>query len=271
MLLFGQMYNDIVSITFFVVQLLIPVRLFVNRWTSAHPLPYSSLSPGVCSNSCSLSWWCYPTISSSVAPFSFCLQSFQASGSFLMSWLFASGGQSIGASASTSVLPMNIQNWFPLGLTGLISLLSKGLSRVFSSSIVQKRQFFGTQPSLWFNSHICTWLLEKPLLWLYGPLSAKWCLFFNTLSRFVMAFLSRTKHLLILWLQSPSAVILEPKKIKSATLSTFPPSICHEVMGLDAMILVFWMLSFTPAVSLSSFTFIKRLVSSSSLSLDPSL
>ena len=95
-------------------------------------------------------------------------------------------------------------------------------------------------------------------------------LFFNTLSRFVMAFLSRTKHLLILWLQSPSAVILEPKKIKSATLSTFPPSICHEVMGLDAMILVFWMLSFMPAVSLSSFTFIKRLVSSSSLSLDPS-
>ena len=90
-------------------------------------------------------------------------------------------------------------------------------------------------------------------------------LLFNMLSRFVMAFLSRTKHLLILWLQSPSAVILEPKKIKSATLSTFPPSICHEVMGLDAMIFFFWMLSFKPTFSLSSFTFIKRVFSSSSL------
>ena len=107
-----------------------------------------------------------------------CLQSFPASGSFQMSWLFASGGQSIGASASTSVLPMNIQNWFPLGLTGLISLLSKGLSRDFSSSTVRKHQFFGTQPSWWFNSHICTWLLEKPMLGQDGPLLAKWCLCF---------------------------------------------------------------------------------------------
>ena len=119
-------------------------------------------SPGVCSNSRPLSRWCYPTISSSVIPFSSCLQSFPASGSFLMSWLFISGGQSIGASASASVLPVTIQGWFPLGLTGLISLQSKALSRIFSSTPFQKHQFFGTRPFLWSNSHIHTWLLEKP-------------------------------------------------------------------------------------------------------------
>ena len=106
----------------------------------------SFLSPGVCSNSCLLSWWCYLTTSSSATPFSFFLQYFPTSGSFPMSWLFASGGQSIDASAS--VLPMNIQGSFPLGLTGLISLLSKGLSTVFSNTIVQKHQFFSAQPSL---------------------------------------------------------------------------------------------------------------------------
>ena len=90
----------------------------------------------------------------------------------------ASGGQSIGASTSASGLPMNIQGWFPLGLTGLISLQSKGLSRVFSSTTVWKHWFFGAQPSLWFNSHIHTWLLEKPYPWPDGPLSAKWCLCF---------------------------------------------------------------------------------------------
>ena len=122
-------------------------------------LSCSSPSPEACSNSCPLNWWCHPTISSSVF-FSSCLQSFPASGSFLISWLFASGGQRIGISASASVLPMNIQSWFPLGLTGLISLLSKGLLRVFST--VQKHQFFSAQPSLQFNSHIHTWLQEKP-------------------------------------------------------------------------------------------------------------
>ena len=115
----------------------------------------------VCSNSCPLSLWYHPTISSSVVPFSSCPQSFPASGSFPMSRLFTSGGQSIGVSASASGLPMNIQGWFPLGLASLISLLSKGLSRVFSSTIVQKHQFFSAQPSLWSNSHIRTWLLEK--------------------------------------------------------------------------------------------------------------
>ena len=101
-------------------------------------LPCPSPSPGVCSRSCPLNWCCHPTISSSVTLFSFCLQSFLASGSFPVSWLFASAQQSIGASASTSVLPVNIQGWFPLGLTGLISLLYKGPSRVFSSTIIWK-------------------------------------------------------------------------------------------------------------------------------------
>ena len=108
-------------------------------------LPCPSPSPRAYSNSCSLSWWCHPTILSSVIPFSSCLQCFRESGSFLMSQLFASGGQSIRASASASVLPMNIQDWFPLRLTGLISLQSKGFSRVFSKTTVQKYQFFGTQ------------------------------------------------------------------------------------------------------------------------------
>ena len=104
-------------------------------------LPCPSLSPKVCSNSCQLSQWCHPTISSSVASFSPCPQFFPASGSFAMNWLFASGGQSIGASASASVLPMNIQGWFPLGLTSLISLQSKGLSRVSSNTTSSKASF----------------------------------------------------------------------------------------------------------------------------------
>ena len=118
-----------------------------------------SPTPRVYPNLCPSSRWCHPTISSCVVPFSSCTQSFPASGFFHMSQLFTSTGQSIGVSASTSVLPMNTQDWFPLGLTGLISLKSKGLSRVFSSTI-QKHQFFSAQPSLEFNSPICTWLLE---------------------------------------------------------------------------------------------------------------
>ena len=110
--------------------------------------PCSSPTPTVYSNSCPLSRWCHSTISSSVIPFSSCLQSFQASGSFQMSQFFASGGQSIGVSASASVLPVDIQEWFPLGWTGWISLQSKGLSRVFSKTTVQKHQFFSTQLSL---------------------------------------------------------------------------------------------------------------------------
>ena len=123
-------------------------------------LPCPSLSPEVCSNLCPFNRWCYLTISSPAAHFSSCPQSFPASGLFPMSQLFSSGGQNIGASASTSVLPMNIQDWFPLGWSGLI-LQSKGLSRVFSSTTIRKHQFFGAPP-LWSNSWNHTWLLEKP-------------------------------------------------------------------------------------------------------------
>ena len=127
-----------------------------------HPrFPCPSLSLGICSNSGPLNRICHPTISS-VVPFSSFLQSFPSSLLFPMSGLFASGGPVIGASASESVLPVNIEGWFPLGLTSLVSLLSRGLSRVFSSITVWKHQFFGTQPSLWSNSNIHTWLLEKP-------------------------------------------------------------------------------------------------------------
>ena len=124
-------------------------------------LPCPSLSHSTCSNSCPLSWWCHPTTPSPATPFSSCPQSFLASGSFPMSQLFASGDQSIGA--SVLVLWMNIKGWFPLEFTGLITLLSKGLSRLFSSTIVWKHQFFSAQPSLWSNSHIHTWLLDKTI------------------------------------------------------------------------------------------------------------
>ena len=129
------------------------------HWLQHTRLPYPSPSPGPCSNSCLLSRWCHPNISSSVIPFSSCLQYFPATGSLPVSWLFISDSQSFGA--STSVLPMNIQDWFPLGLTGLISLQSKGLSIVFSNTTVQKHQFLSARPSLRSNSHIHTWLLEN--------------------------------------------------------------------------------------------------------------
>ena len=153
--------------SFFHILLLLFSRSVVSDSLRPHGLPHArppcpSPSTGAFLNSCPSSWWCHPTILSSVVPFSSCLQSVPASGSFLMSWLFESGGQSIGVSASTSVLPMNIQDWLPLGCTGLIALLFKGPSRVFSNTTVQKHQFFSAQLSLWSNSHIHTWLLEKP-------------------------------------------------------------------------------------------------------------
>ena len=197
-----------------------------------------SPSPRVCPSSCPLHQWCHPTISSSAALFSFCLQSFPASESFPMSRLFPSGRQSIGASTSASVLPMSIQGWFPPKLTGLISLLSKGLSRVFSSTTVWKHQFFVALPSSWSSYHNPMWLLERPQARLYWPLSVM-SLIFNKPSMFVMPFLPRSNCFLISRLQSPFVVILEPKKKKFVTASTFPPSFCHEVMGLDATILVF--------------------------------
>ena len=146
---------------------------------------------------------------------------------------------------------------------------------VFSSTTVWKHQFFSAQPSLWSNSHIYIWLLEKNIALTIPLFDYTGCNIlldlcsdrvFSTQSRFVIAFLPRSKHLLISWLQSPSEVILEPKKIKSVTVSTFSTSICHEVTGPDATIFIFWMLSFKPAFSLSFFTFTQRHFSSSSLS-----
>ena len=131
-------------------------------WMHARP-PCPLPTPGVYSNSCPLSRWCHPTISSSVVPFSIPFQSFPASGSFPMSHFFTSGGQSIGASAAASVLPMNIQDWFPLGWTGFISSMSKGFSRGFSGITVLRHQFFSAHSFLWSSSHIHTWLLEKSI------------------------------------------------------------------------------------------------------------
>ena len=229
-----------------------------------HPrLLCPSPTPRAYTNSCPSSRWCHPTISSSVIPFSSTLQSFPTSGSSQMSQLFASGGQSIGFSASTTVLPMNIQDWFPLGLTGWISLQSKRLSRVFSSTTVQKHQFFGAQlysptltsihdydHGLWYMTGKTIALTRRIFV---GKVTS---LLFNMLSRLVITFFPRSKRLLIEWLQSPSAVILEPKKIKSLTVSIVSPSTCHEAMGPDVIILVFecWVLSqfFHSPLSLSS-------------------
>ena len=150
-------------------------------------------TPGVYSNSSSLSWWCYPTISSFVVLFSSLLQFFPASGFFSVSQLFASGGQSIGASASTSVFPMNSQDWFPLGWTAWISLQSRGLTKVFSNTTVQKHQFFDAQPFLWSTSHIHTWLLEKTIPFDYMDLCQQSNVsFFKALSRFVITSLQRS-------------------------------------------------------------------------------
>ena len=150
-----SIYSEIV-----VVQSLSHVQVLATPWNSVRQASLSITNSQSFSNSCPSSQWCHPTISSSVIPFSSCLQPFLASGSFPMSQI-ASAGQSVGASALASVLPMNSQGWFPLGLTGLISLQSKGLSGVFSNATVQNHQFFGAQLSLWFNSHTHTWLLEK--------------------------------------------------------------------------------------------------------------
>ena len=205
------------------------------------PCPWPTL--GVYPNSCPLSQWCHLTISFSIVPFSSCLQSFPTSGSFQMSQLFASGGQNIGVSASTSVLPMNTQDWSPLGWTGWISLQSKGRSRVFSKPQFKNINYltlsFLYSPTITSIHDYC----KNHSLTRRTFVGKVMSLLFNMLSRLVITFLPRSKHLLISWLQSPSAVILEPPKIKSATVSSVSPSICHEVMGPDAMILVFWMLS----------------------------
>ena len=156
-----------------------------------------------------------------------------------MSQLFSSGGQSIAVSVSTAVPPMNTQDWSPLGWTDWISLQSKGLSRVFSNTTVRKHQFFIVQLSHPYMTTGKTIALTRQTF-----VDKVMSLLLNMLSRLVKTFLPTSKRLLISWLQSISAVILEPRKIKPATVSTVSPSICHKMMGPDAMILVFWMLRF---------------------------
>ena len=203
-------------------------------------LPCHSLSPRVCSKPCPLCQWCYCTILSSAALFSFCLLSFIASGSFQMS---RSSHQMIKVlELQLSISPsMNIQSWFPLGLTDLISLQSKGLTRVFSNTtapILQGSAFFIVQ-----LSHLSMTSGKTVVLTIWTFVGKVMSLLLNMLSKFVIAFLPRSKYLLITWLQSPLAVTLEPKEIKYVTASTFSPSICHKEMGQDAMILFLLMLN----------------------------
>ena len=195
--------------------------------------PCPSPTPGVHSDSHPSSQWCHPAILSSVVPFSSCPQSHPTSESFPVSQLFARGSQSIGVSASASVLPMNTQYWFPLEWTGWISLQSKGLSSLLQphtskASILRHSAFFTVQ-----LSHPCI-TTRKTIALTRWTFVDKLSVLFNMLSRLVITFLPGGKRLLISWLQSPSAVILEPKKIKSDTVATVSPSISHEVMGPDA-------------------------------------
>ena len=202
-------------------------------------LPCPLLSPGFRSNSCPLSGW-YPTISSSVVPFSSCPQSLPTSESFPTSQLFAWGGQSTGVSALALFLQKKSQGWSPLEWTGWISLQSKGLSRVFSNTTVQKHQFFSVQLSLVKFSHPYM-TTEKTIAltrWIF--VDKVMSLLFNMLSRLVITFLPRSKHLLIPWLQSPSAVILEPRKIVSHCFHCFPIYLpwsdgtgCHNLSFLN--------------------------------------
>ena len=220
------------------------------------PLP----SPRACSNSCPLSWWCHPTILSSVVPFSLWLQSFPTTRSFLISQFFASGGYSISPSNEYSGLISFQIDWFDLLAVQrtLKSLLQHHSSK---APILQHSAFFMVQLS---HAYLTTGKTKALTRWTFvGKVMS---LLFNMLSGLIITFLPRSKHLIISWLQSPYAMILKPKKIKSVIVSIVSPSICHEVMRPDVMIFNFWMLSFKPAYSLSSFTFTKKLLSSSLLS-----
>ena len=210
------------------------VRLFATPWAAALP-PRPSPTPRVHSNSRPLSRWCHPAISSSVIPFSSPLQSYSASGSFQMSQLFTSGGQSIG-SFSFSISPVSPRmDWLDLLAVQetLKSLLQHHSSK---ASILWCSALFTVQ-----FSHPCTTTGKTIALTRQTFVGKVISLLFNMLSRLAITFLPRSKGLLISWLQSPSVVIWEPKKIKSVTVSTVSPSICHEVMGPDTMIWVFWL------------------------------
>ena len=254
------------SIQFSSIQSLSRVRLFVTHELQHTRLPCPSPAPEACSYSCPLSQWCHPIISSSVIPFSSCLQYFPESRSFLMSQFFTSDGQSIGVSA-LSISPSN-------EYSGLISFRMDWLDLPAIQGILKNLlQHHSSKASVFRCSAFFIGQLSHPYMTTGKTIAlTRWTfvrkdryLLFNMLSRLVIAFLPKSKHLLISWLQSPSTVILEPPKMKPLTVPIVSPSICHEVMGPDAMTLVFWLLSFNPLfhspLSLSSGGF-----SSSSLS-----
>ena len=207
-------------------------------WTAACQTSLAITYSWTCSNSCPSSWWCHPTISSSFIPFYSCLQSFPASGSFPMSQFFASGGQSIGVWASASILPMNIQDLFPLELTGWISLQSKG-----HSSLLQCHS--SKASALWCSAFFMVQVLHPYMTTEKTINLTKWTfvvkvmsLLFNMLSRFVIAFLPRNKCLLISWLQSPSAVIFGAQENKVCHcfhiyLPWSDGTICHDLCFLN--------------------------------------
>ena len=208
-----------------------------------------SPASGACSNSCPSSWWCHPIISSSVIPFYSCLQSFPASEYFPMSQFFPSGSQSNGVSASASVSSMNIQDWFPWDWLGGSPCSTRESQEC--SPIPQFKSIYSSALSFLYNPTLTSILTAGKTTGLtrWTFVGKVMSLLFNMLSRLVIVFLPRSKHLLISWLQSPSVVILEPKKVQSLTVSIVSQSTCHEVMRLDAMILVFWMFSFKPIFS----------------------
>ena len=271
----GQIQRQVISVFFIcylqhyglfsLIQSLSHVWHFATTWLQHARLHCPPPTPGASSNSCPSSWWCHPTVSSSVVPFSSHLQSFPASESFQISQFFASHGQSIGVSASASVneysglISFRI-DWFDLLVVQgtLKSLLQHHSSK---ASILQCSAFFIVQLSYLYMTTGKTIALTRRTFVGKGM-----SLLFNMLSRLVITFLPRSKHLLISWLQSPSAVILEPKKIESVTVSIVSPSICHKVMGPDAVILVFecWvlsqlfhsLLSFSPRSSSVPFNFL---------------
>ena len=230
------------------------------HWLQHASLPCPSPSPGACSNSCSLSWWCHPTISSSVIPFSYCLQSFPDQGLFQWVSSLHQVAKVLVLQPQHQSLQWRFRKWrFHLGMNGWISLQSKGLSRVFSNTIVQNHQFLGAQPSLWSNTYICTWLGNTITVTRQTFVSEVICLFLNMPSRFVIAFLPRSKHVLISWLQVTICNDFGVQENKGChyfhCFSIYLPwsdgTGCHDLR--------FWMLSFKPTFSLSSFTFIKSL------------
>ena len=222
--------------------------------------PRPSPSPGVCSNSCALSQWCHPTISPSVIPFSSYLQTFPASGAFPITRIRWPKSKSFSLIISPSngysrLISFWIDQFDLLAVQGTLKSLLQHYSS--KASILWCSAFFMVQLS---HSYMSTGkIIALTIRTFVGKVMS---VLFNILSKFVIAFLPRSMRLLISWLQSPSAVILEPKKIKSVTVFTFPPSICHEVVGLDATFLGFFNVEFQASFALSLFTCIKRLFSS---------